>query len=222
MHPIQREILYRLITNSSLPFSKLKPREVESNLFMYHLKQLIAEGLVGKRTDGKYELTTEGLVFADRLSLASFKPRIQPKIITLIVCQNKKGEYLLYKRKRQPFIGLCGFVYGKIHLGEKVAQAAERELKEKTGLSTKLTHRGDVYLTTFQNGAVLTEVFCHIFEGENPTGELVQDSEIGGCFWTKVEGLSKKELIPGFSDIYKLVRKSTKALFFAEYTYTLT
>lgn len=221
MHPIQREILYRLITNPCLPFSKLKPEEIEGNLFMYHLKQLITSELVQKRADGKYELTAEGLVFADRLSLSSFKPRIQPKIITLIVCQNKKREYLLYKRKRQPFIGLCGFAYGKIHLGEKVAQAAERELKEKTGLSAKLAHRGDVYLTTTSGGNVIASIFCHVFVGGNPTGQLVKDSEIGECFWAKPEILGSEKFMPGFEEILFLVKKRLSHLFFAEFTFNL-
>ncbi|MDO8638731.1 MAG: NUDIX domain-containing protein, partial [Candidatus Daviesbacteria bacterium] len=143
MHPIKRQILYQLITNPFLPFSKLKSKEIESNLFIYHLKQLILEGLVKKKADGKYELTSEGIGFTDRLSLSNFKPRIQPKIITLIVCQNKNGEFLLYKRGKQPFLGYTGFPYGKIHLGEKITQAAERELKEKTGLFAKLNHRGN-------------------------------------------------------------------------------
>lgn len=221
MHPIQREILYRLITNSCLPFSKLKPQEVESNLFMYHLKQLVVQELVQKRADGKYELTAAGLVFADRLSLSSFKPRIQPKIITLIVCQNKKGEYLLYKRKRQPFIGLSGFVYGKIHLGEKVAQAAQRELREKTGLEAKLTHCGEVYLTTMKGDNVVAAVFCHVFVGENPTGQLIKDSEIGECFWANPQILGLEKFMPGFEDILLLVKKEQPHLFFAEFTFNL-
>jgi len=221
MHPIKREILYRLITNTHIPFSKLKPEGVESNLFIYHLKELIKEGLVCKRADGKYELTAEGLVFADRLSLSSFKPRIQPKIITLIVCKNKNGECLLYTRRRQPFIGLSGFVYGKIHLGEKVAEAAQRELKEKTGLQAKLAHLGEAYLTTVQDGNVVASIFCHVFYGENPTGQLIKDSEIGECFWASLKSLGREKFMPGFFDILSLVKKRSPHLFFAEYIYNL-
>ncbi len=221
MHPLRKQILYQLITNPSLSFSKLRPKEIESNLFIYHLKQLISEGLVLKRTDGKYELTAEGIDFADKLSLKSFKIRIQPKIITLIVCQNKKGEFLLYKRGKQPFLGFVGFPYGKIHLGENITQAAERELKEKTDLSGKLIHRGDVYLTTYKDQAVLTQVFCHIFQGQNLKGELKTNSEIGECFWGKIKDIKKTEFIPGFLDIYNLMKKSSKSLFFAEFTYNV-
>lgn len=219
MHPVRKQILYQLITNPFLPFSKLKPKEIESNLFIYHLKQLISEGLVTKRPDGKYELTIEGINLADRLSLGNFRVRIQPKIITLIVCQNNKGEFLLYKRKKQPLLGFIGFPYGKIHLGENITQAAERELEEKTGLTGKLKHRGDVYLTTYKDIDVLAQVFCHVFESKNPKGELIKNSEIGECFWEKVTDLSDKKFILGFKDIYNLIKKPSKNLFFAEFTY---
>jgi len=222
MHPLRKQILQQLIVNPYLPYSKLKPKETEGNLFIYHLKQLTLEGLVGKRSDGKYELTSEGKVFADKLSLETFQVRIQPKIVTLIVCQNKTGESLLYKRKRQPFLNLIGFPYGKIHLGEKVARAAERELEEKTGLRANLKHRGDVYLTTFKDNRVFTQMFCHIFEGYNPKGELKKDSEIGECFWGKVKNLSDKKFMPGFGDVFRLVKKPTPGLFFAEFIYNLS
>ena len=83
MHPVQKQILSQLIFNPCFPFSKLKSKEVEGNLFIYHLKQLITEGLVQKTSDGKYELTLEGKIYTDKLSLKTFKPRIQPKIATL-------------------------------------------------------------------------------------------------------------------------------------------
>lgn len=219
MHPIKKQILYQLITNSSLPYSKLKPNDVESNLFIYHLKQLITEDLVVKKNDGKYELSDEGKKYADNLSLKNLQPRIQPKIVTLIVCKNNKGEVLLYKRKRQPFLGLVGFPYGKIHLGEKISEAALRELKEKTGLVSKLSHKGDAYLTTFKDDKLISQMFCHVFAGEDPKGELVVKSEIGECFWENIKNSKADKFMPGFDDVYNLINKPLRNLFFEEFVY---
>jgi ADP-ribose pyrophosphatase YjhB (NUDIX family) len=221
MHPIQKQILYRLITNPCLPYSKIKPSEIEGNLFMYHLKLLIQQGLVQKRPNGKYELTAEGNLFADKASLQNLQPRSQPKIITLIVCQNKQGEFLLYRRKHQPLIGLIGFPYGKIHLGETILQAATRELQEKTGLSAKLTHRGETYLTTYKDQELISQIFCHVFVGQNLQGELTADSEIGECFWAKNTKFNSDKFIPGFLDICALIKKPSDRLFFEEFTYHL-
>lgn len=219
MHPIKKQILAGLITNSSLSYSKLKPKEIESNLFIYHLKQLISEDLIHKRSDGEYELSTQGEIFADKLSLKTLKPRIQPKIITLIVCQNHKGQLLFYKRKQQPFLGQIGFPYGKIHLGETVGEAVSRELQEKTNLSATLVHKADVYLTVFKNQEVISQMFCHVFLGKNPRGELQKTAPIGECFWEKVDNFSSTRFIPGVSDIFKVATKPSKHLLFAEFTY---
>lgn len=210
MHPIRRHILYVLIINPEFSYSKLKPQNTESNLFIYHLKQLINEGLVEK-INGKYSLTKEGKVFADSLSLKNLSSRIQPKIVTLLVCKNKKGEVLLYKRKRQPFANLIGFPYGKIHLGESVLEAGKRELQEKTGLSANLSHKADVYLTIFEGKNLLSQMLCHVLVGQTPKGNLISDSEIGQCFWEK--GFKNTLLMPGVKDIYDLVQNPAKFIF---------
>jgi hypothetical protein len=43
MHVIQKEILAKLIAADSLRFSQLKPKHLESNHFMYHLRALMRE-----------------------------------------------------------------------------------------------------------------------------------------------------------------------------------
>ncbi len=219
MHKLQKHILNKLILNSSQRYADLKPKLVEGNLFMYHLKLLIQQDLICKRKDGRYELTSQGKLYADGLSLESFQSRIQPKIVTLIVCQNEKNEYLLYLRKREPFLGSVGFPYGKIHLGESIKTAAERELVEKTGLSAKFAHRGDAYLTVFNGREFLSQVFCHIFSGEEVRGKLKTNSSIGKCFYSKVEKIADEKFIPGFLDILKLVQKNSDGLFFEEFEY---
>ncbi len=222
MHPVRRHIIYHLILNPYLAFAKLKPDNIEGNVFTYHLKTLISEGLVQKRTQGGYELTEEGKRYVDKLSLKNLSPRAQPKIVTLLVCQNPKGEYLLYQRKRQPFLNMIGFPYGKIHLGETVLQAAKREMEEKTGIEAKLFHIGDVYLTIFQSNKLLTQMLCHIILAKNPLGEVKKQSQIGECFWADIKTLSKNKLMPGFKEIYDLViKKGGQGFFFGEFTFYL-
>lgn len=185
---------------------------------MYHLKQLITDELVEK-TDNKYQLTQKGLKFVDTLSLKNLKPRIQPKIVTLLAVKNNSGEWLLYKRSRQPMFGKIGFPYGKIHLGEKIKEAAERELLEKTGIEARLNHGGDVYITTNGSNNLISHVLFHIFTGKNPKGKLLEESDIGKCYWGKVEDIPKENTFPGFSDILKLIKN--KKHFFEELTYNM-
>ena len=221
MHILQQKIISRLLHHSGARFAELKPMGIESNHYVYHLKSLIREGLV-KKSGNLYQLTTKGKQLVGRLSFQDFRERIQPRIVTMVACKNSRREYLLYRRNREPFLNTVGFPYGKIHLGETILEAAERELKEKTGVSAKLKHRGDVYLTTYENNDLLSQTLCHIFSGDKPVGRLVERSEKGECFWAKWDTMKKSELIPGFAEIVKLLKdKPAKNLFFGEYVFKL-
>jgi ADP-ribose pyrophosphatase YjhB (NUDIX family) len=218
MHQIQQHILGKLITAPSQRFSELKPDQVESNLFMYHLKQLIDQGYVSKIKDGSYSLTAYGLQYADGLSLKTFAPRLQPRIVTLSVVTDNPGRYLLFRRHRQPLINMVGFPYGKVHLDETITEAATRELKEKTGLECALKHRGDGYLTMSQNGEVVSQVLFHCFEGLHPQGELKQTS-VGEAFWADPSQIPGWELMPSVMDIIDQLQQPGH--FFMERSYTL-
>ena len=219
MHWIQNHVLRQLILFSDRRYADLKPANIEGNLFMYHLRRLEKDQLVCKRPDGRYELTSEGQLYADRLSLETFKPRLQPRIVSLIACQNKQGEWLLYRRKRQPLIGQVGFPYGKLHQGETVQKAAERELKEKTGLVGALHHRGDGYITIVEEGEVVSQIMFHLFYGKNLVGKLKADTAIGQAFWGDPLQVGKSELIRSVPDILKLLQNNPRGRFFAELTY---
>ena len=220
MHKLETHILHRLTLAQQLRYSQIKPPSIEGNHFMYYLKKLIGAGLVSKTQD-HYQLTTKGRSYVDKLSLSDFQPRIQPKIVTLIACQNSQGDYLLYRRSREPFLGLIGFPYGKIHLGETILQAATRELAEKTGIAAKLHHVGNVYLTIHDSKELITHMLCHIFTGQRPTGELIAKSKIGDCFWGSLTDFKLTECIPGNREILKLINQKSPAHFFAEYSFDL-
>lgn len=182
---------------------------------MYHLKKLLSEGYIRKIEKG-YSLTALGKRYVDKLSLASFQPRFQPKIVTVIICKNSKGKYLFYTRKRQPFYGMIGFPYGKIHFGETIWEAARRELKEKTGLQARLTHCGDAYLTVYnKEKELITYMLCHVFKGDHPTGTLLTEIDIGSSAWKDLKEMDQKKFIPGFREMLNLTSKSKKP-FFAE------
>jgi 8-oxo-dGTP diphosphatase len=220
MHWIQRHILYQLMLTECLQYSKLKPDGVEGNLFMYHLRQLMNEGLVEKK-EQLYCLSTAGRAYVDTLSLSNLRPRVQPKIVTLIALRNDSGQWLLYRRKRQPFIGKVGFPYGKIHLSETIAEAARRELEEKTGLQAALTHVGDAYITATEGGQLISHMLTHVFTGRDPRGELIADSEIGACYWANIEQIKPGESFPGFRDLYGLVSIPSSERFFREFQFDL-
>jgi ADP-ribose pyrophosphatase YjhB (NUDIX family) len=218
MHEIAKSILQKLATQKTARYSELKDKAVEGNQFVYHLKSLIKFGYI-KLEDKAYSLTSAGKHLIDRMSFMTFKERIQPKIVTIIVAEHDgehTGKFLLYKRKRAPFIEHVGFPYGKIHLEERLQESAERELQEKTGMYGELKHRGDVYITVHDEAELVSHMLCHVFSGANLKGEL--NTNTGGeCFWGSLEDFPQNKLIPGVKQIAKLLEKNKRGHFFAEY-----
>lgn len=219
LHRIQRHILKKLSQHKSVRYADLKPARIEGNQFTYHLKTLITKGLVSKR-EHTYTLTTKGLHHATQVNFEHFFVRAQPKIVTLVVCTNTHGEYLLYTRSKQPFLGKVGFPYGKIHLGEHVSDAAARELQEKTGYTATLSQKGIMYLlVTDTTGEVVTHMLCHIFAGHTPVGTPHTPAPFGTIHWASKEKLLTQPLMPGVLDALTIAEHPTDTLLFEELSF---
>jgi 8-oxo-dGTP pyrophosphatase MutT (NUDIX family) len=209
---IQYHILIELTRNQFRRYSQLRPRDVEGNLFMYHLKGLMGEGLVEK-ADGQYRLTLKGLQFVGTLSLKTGRTRKQPKILNAIICRNDVGEYLFTRWRRQPNAGLVSFPHGMMHYGESVMVMAAHELAEKAGLKANLTYKGDVYVRGMLAGVLDRHMLVHLFEAVNyePISETVEATN--EHFWASLDTLRPEEFVPGFYEIARLVENAPDTLF---------
>jgi 8-oxo-dGTP diphosphatase len=215
-HSIQVHIMKMLTNNKSLRYGQMKPLGVEGNQFSYHLNALQNEKYILKK-DGEYSLTTKGIRYSTQVNFEQFFIRIQPKIVTFVVCKNKNGEYLLYKRSKLPFLEKIGFPYGKIHLGERVEEAAAREIREKTGISANVTQKGIMYLTVVDEiGEIITHMLCHIFEGKYPKGEILKNPSFGEVFWMDKKDLFEENIMPGVKEVLELAENKKSGLVFKE------
>lgn len=216
---IRDEILTKLSIGLDLKFSNLQIKNVDSNLFTYHLKNLINENLIYKN-GLKYNLTDTGKNYVESLSGKTREYRQQPKINNLIILQNKQKEFLIYKKRKHPFLAKNTFVYGKMHAGESIIDSAKRELFEKTGLETKLSFRGCVYLRIKDKNKILNHFLFNIFYGkEDITGKLVENF-YGEFEFKKIEK-AETEFMPGTLEILKLV-ENRKSEFFEDIEVQIT
>jgi len=131
MHYIKQYILDKLIFAEYLRNRDMRPPNVESNLYQYHLKELQKEGYV-KKTELGYTLSKKGLKYASQHSTYLKKLRPQPTVLTIVFVENAQGQVLIRTKQRQPFIGTQTLLMGKMHLNETVIEQARREFIEKT------------------------------------------------------------------------------------------
>lgn len=218
MHWIQSHILLELTRHATRRYSQLRPRDVEGNLFMYHLKGLMTDGYVEK-DNGTYVLSVKGLQYVGTLSLATGKTRKQPKILTTVVCKNERDEFLFVRWHRQPNTGLVSFPHGMMHYGQPVAEMAALELSEKAGLAVDVSYMGEVYVRGMRDAEVDRHMLIHIFSASRPLPDPHAQLRPDVCdpFWAPLSAIDAKEFVPGFYEVAQLVT-SQKAPIFEDIT----
>lgn len=196
-HHIQKHIMSVLLFQKVARFRDLRPPKTDTNLFSYHLKLLMNQSLIEK-TDGGYTLSQKGIEYVDRLSTIGLKVRSQPKIITMFVIQNSKGDILLQKRTKQPYIDTWTLPYGKLHIDDSnLVEAAKREAFEKLGLANQeLNHAGDCYIRIKHDETIFSTTLAHVFRFER---DNIQTSDT--IQWARPHKLSQYQLAPAVEQV---------------------
>jgi len=196
-HHIQKYIVDVLMYREVARFRDLRPPKIDTNLFSYHLKNLVKSGMVAKGDDG-YSLSLAGLSYVDRVSTEDKKIRTQPKIITMLLIQNSDGDVLLQKREKQPYINAWTLPYGKLHIDDKtLEEGAKREAKEKLGLDDQaVSHAGDCYIRVMMNDEILSTTLAHVFKFNKD--DIVLTKEL---VWVQPHKLHKFRLAPAVESI---------------------
>lgn len=138
-HPTQIKILQALIEEITLGFSELNKQsdpEMTSDNFNFHIKELLAKGILSK-DNRKYTLTNKGVEYAARIDLSANHIFKQPKTAVAIGVfkDRSQKEILLGQRKYQPLKNSWSFHTEKTRFGETYQETITRCLLNETGLT---------------------------------------------------------------------------------------
>ena len=213
IHHIRRSILDKLATAETLRYGELKPDELDGNVFTYHLKGLIVDGLVQKDATGDYSLTSAG---RDYIVHRYEDPTQSAHSIFLVVIK-RGSEYLLRRRKVQPLLGCAGFVHGEPEAGVSVLETAAKRVFDKTGIAgIELSIAGSALISQYQGEELQSFSQAVIIYGETDMDIAIESDETGENFWGELENF--EGLLPSCVDVVEMVH--SKQTWF-EKTYTL-
>jgi ADP-ribose pyrophosphatase YjhB (NUDIX family) len=210
-HPIQLAILERLrLAPEGLRYARIRPEQVENDLYNYHLQYLIKEGLVAKKDD-RYVLATDGKKYV--VELNPLTDRFKLAAVALLTRQGKNGLEILYQQRlRQPFVGEQSLVGTGIRRGELAHQAAARCLMTKAGLAAEFKLFGLMRKIKFdKQGDLYSDILFHICISDQHEGELMTRNEYGEHGWLTLEGAIAAERKPAGSKQFAQILKQLHA-----------
>lgn len=200
IHPSQIKILRHLLFVPEASFSELKRQtKLDSDLFNFHLKKLVAAGFVEKTTEGYYRLTSTGKTFANRMDSDLHEFGDQAKLSVVIVVEDDQGRQLYQQRLKQPYYGFWGHPTTKVHHGETLLDAAERGLYDEAKLRANLTVLGVFHKLDYDqtSNELLEDKYLYLVHGTHPTGTLAPELEGHRNEWLSSAEVATKEKIFG-------------------------
>jgi ADP-ribose pyrophosphatase len=93
-------------------------------------------------------------------------------VLGVSVLVQREGKVLLVQRGRPPAAGYWAFPGGRVELGEKLAEAAAREVQEETGLQVEigdLIDRAEI-IRRDEGGAIEAHFVVMVFAGRYVAG----------------------------------------------------
>lgn len=219
-HPAQTAILRHLLFTPSANFADMqKITDMTSDHFNFHIKKLVAEGLV-KKAATQYSLTNKGKEYANRMDTDENEIEKQPKVSVVITLERQtpsgEREFLYQQRLKNPYFGFWGRIGGKMRWGESVIEAAERELFEETGLTADFSYRLMYHKRDFDKTSkrlLEDKIFLCVYATEF-SGELVERFEGGFNRWMTVDEFHKQD--KRFESVDEFMRLIDEGETFAE------
>lgn len=186
----QNQIISKLKNAGSLRYRDLKPENMTSDLFNYHLKALVVKKIIDKVTSG-YTLSEVGQAYVADIYHTS-DPQLQRlfkiNVITIVSRCTTEGhlEVLTQRRNSQPSHGIIDVMGGTIVKGEDLLDGANRKLQDETGLSASFRLLGIERRRLYKQDALFSDVMFPICYADNYQGTLTS-TKFGENFWVPID-----------------------------------
>jgi 8-oxo-dGTP diphosphatase len=123
-------------------------------------------------------------------------------VVGVSVFVRKDDAVLLVRRARPPFAGMWSFPGGHVEWGERLADAAIREVREETGVSIDQPARIDTieFLIPGEAG-IGRHIVLLVFEGRYIGGDVVAADDAADARWVPVREIASLDVTREARDI---------------------
>ncbi|NNF77267.1 MAG: NUDIX hydrolase [Rhizobiales bacterium] len=131
-------------------------------------------------------------------------PPSSPVLCVSVACWRGE-EVLLAQRGKAPSLGLWSLPGGHVELGERLAEAALRELGEETAVTAEIEGLATTLdiIRHDDTGAVATHYLIAVFKARWLAGEPVAGDDAAAVQWRRTDDLDDLEMTPGTGDLLR-------------------
>ncbi|WP_298958950.1 NUDIX hydrolase [uncultured Roseibium sp.] len=121
-----------------------------------------------------------------------------PRVGVSVLCF-KDNKALMIKRGKEPYLGHWSLPGGLVELGETLKQAAERELREETGVQAILGEPVETFdsIVRDEHGKVVTHFILTVFRGSYLSGAALAGDDAADVAWVHIDDLDDRPTTPG-------------------------
>lgn len=140
------------------------------------------------------------------------QPPLKP-ILAASVGVFREGRVLIAERLVEPAKGLFTFPGGRVEMGEALAEAAIRELREETGVNAEIVGFVDhvEHITLAPDGTVAFHAVICAFAARWVSGEPRPSDEIGQTAWARPDDVARWPTTKGLPEIVAKAHRLVEA-----------
>ncbi len=125
-----------------------------------------------------------------------------PVLCVSVACW-RGNEVLLAQRGKAPSLGLWSLPGGHVELGERLTEAALRELGEETSVEAEIEGLATTLdiIRRDETGAVSKHYLIAVFKAHWLAGDATAGDDAAAVQWRRADDLGDLEMTPGTADL---------------------